>query len=230
MPVQDQHLVQLQIARSQQYFNKLSLFFYDAILYGVISRFAWGSSIARLDAHYARHASGNHLEVGVGTGFLLDRVRFPSPLRLVLMDLSAECLDKTARKVARHAPATCTQNILQPVAHRLAPFDSIAINYVMHCVPGSFAEKGIAFQHLGALLAPGGTLFGTSVLSKDVRKNLLARPFMWLMNALGVFNNTRDSAAGLEAQLRAHFEVLEFGVTGVTAFFAVRPRSGPAAA
>lgn len=213
---------QLKIEKSQQYFNKLSLFFYDAILYGVISKYAWGSSIARLDAHYARHASANHLEVGVGTGFLLNRVRFPAPPRLVLMDLSAECLEKTGRKVARYSPSTYVQNILEPVAHQIDKFDSISINYVMHCVPGSFKEKGIAFSNLAVLLAPGATLFGTSVLSKHVHKNVLARPFMWLMNALGVFNNRNDSARDLEAYLREHFNVIQFELAGVTAFFAVK--------
>ena len=215
---------QLKIEKSQQYFNKLSLFFYDAILYGVISKYAWGCSIARLDAHYARHASANHLEVGVGTGFLLNRVRFPARPRLALMDLSAECLEKTRRKVARYTPATYVQNILEPVVHQIDKFDSISINYVMHCVPGSFKEKGVAFSNLAVLLAPGATLFGTTVLSQHVHKNVLARPFMWLMNALEVFNNRNDSARELEAYLREHFQVVQFELAGVTAFFAVKSK------
>ena len=224
MTAMDQQLLQVKVEKSQRYFNKLSLFFYDFLLYGVISDYLWGASVARLDAHYARYASANHLEVGVGTGFLLNRVKFSGPPRLVLMDLSAQCLEKTGRKVARYAPATYTQNILQPVAHSIGKFDSISVNYVMHCVPGGFADKAIAFSHLAALLAPGGTLFGTSVLSKDVSKNLLARPFMWLMNALGVFNNREDSATDLEACLRAHFRVVQFDIVGVTAFVAVQAK------
>ncbi len=219
-----QQIADLKIARSQRYFNRLSLSFYDALLYGVISKYAWGSSTARLDAHYARYVSANHLEVGVGTGYLLNRVRFPATPRLALMDLSEQCLAATARRVARHKPARYVQNILTPVTGQIAPFDSISVNYVMHCVPGDFTEKGIAFVHLAALLAPGGTLFGTTVLSQGVPKNLLARPFMWLMNALGVFNNRADSAPDLEASLRAHFHVLQFEIVGVTAFFAVKAR------
>lgn len=71
----DVRIAEIKTARSQRYFNRLSLFFYDALLYGVISKYAWGSSTALLDAHYARDVSANHLEVGVGTGYLLDRVR-----------------------------------------------------------------------------------------------------------------------------------------------------------
>ncbi|MCE3608277.1 class I SAM-dependent methyltransferase [Massilia sp. P8910] len=217
----DSELTHVKIVRSQQYFNKLSLFFYDALLYGVISKYAWGCSIARLDAHYRKHISANHLEVGVGTGFLLNRAPLVPTARLALMDLSAECLAKTLPKVARYRPETYVQNILQPVKHAVAPFDSISINYVLHCVPGSLDQKSIALTHLAALLAPGGRLFGTTVLSEGVRKNLLARPFMWLMNALGVFNNRQDNARALENYLRAHFTVVEFKVEGVTAIFAV---------
>lgn len=220
----DSDLTQVKIVRSQQYFNKLSLFFYDALLYGVISKYAWGCSIGRLDAHYRKHISANHLEVGVGTGFLLKRAPLADTARLGLMDLSANCLAKTLPKVARYRPETYVQNILEPVAHVVAPFDSIGINYVLHCVPGSLDRKSIALTHLAALLTPNGRLFGTTVLSEGVHKNPLARPFMWLMNALGVFNNRRDNAQALENYLRAHFEVLEWSVVGVTAIFAVKHR------
>ena len=221
----ERHLIGTQTARSQQYFNKVSLFFYDLLLYGVISKYAWGASIARLDAHYARYATANHLDVGVGTGFLLNRVNFSRPPRLALMDLSEHCLAKTQQKLRRYAPSLHEQNVLEPMTHALAAFDSIGFNSVMHCVPGAFDQKGIAFQHLAALLAPHGVLFGTTVLGAGVRKNLLARPFMWLMNALGVFNNRQDSAHDLQAFLRAHFTVVEFEVAGVTAFFAVEAKT-----
>jgi 2-polyprenyl-3-methyl-5-hydroxy-6-metoxy-1,4-benzoquinol methylase len=211
------------LRRSQAYFNEFSLFFYDAVLYGVISKFAWGVSIARLDEHYRRYLSDNHLEVGVGTGFLLNRAPFVSPRpRVGLMDLSQACLDKTRRLVAAYGPICYRQNLLEPIAQPIPPFDSIALNYVMHCVPGSFAEKGIAFAHLAPLLKPGGVLFGSTVLSQGVRKNWLARPFMWLMNALGVFDNRRDNAEELEAALRQHFQIEHFEIVGVTAMFAVR--------
>jgi hypothetical protein len=212
-----------EVARSQRYFNPLSLLIYDAVLYGVISKFAWGSSISRLDAHYKKYASSNHLEVGVGTGYLLDRIRFESNApRLALMDLSASCLEKTRQKVARYAPEVYTQNLLEPIAHSPAPFDSIGINYVMHCVPGSFAEKGIAFRNLTKLLSDHGVLFGTSVLSESVHKNLLARPFMWLMNAMGVFNNRRDNATELKTALETCGKLVYFEIVGVTAFFAIK--------
>ena len=211
------------IKRSQQFFNATSLLFYDLLLYGVISKYAWGSSIQRLDSHYRKYVSHNHLEVGVGTGYLLNRVVFDSAHpRLALMDLSRECLEKTKRKVARYAPDTYKQNLLEPIQYEIDKFDSIGINYVMHCVPGSFREKAVAFTHLQTLLSENGVLFGSTVVSENIHKNMLARPFMWLMNALGVFNNRNDNAQDLQECLEANFQVIEFEVVGVTAFFAVR--------
>jgi 2-polyprenyl-3-methyl-5-hydroxy-6-metoxy-1,4-benzoquinol methylase len=211
------------IERSQRFFNRASLFVYDLVLYGVISRYAWGCSIERLDHHYRKYLGLNHLDVGVGTGFLLNRALSDAAQpRLGLMDLSRECLEKTKRKVARFAPETYLQNLLQPIQYEIDKFDSIGINYVMHCVPGSFKEKGVAFAHLQPLLSENGVLFGTTVLSEDVHKNVLARPFMWLMNTLGVFNNRSDNARDLKECLATHFRLIEFEIVGVTAFFAVR--------
>lgn len=209
--------------RSQQFFNKGSLLFYDFLLYGVISKYAWGSSIQRLDSHYKKYVGHNHLEVGVGTGILLNRVVFDSAHpRLALMDLSRDCLEKTKRKVARYAPETYIQNLLEPIHHKIDKFDSIGINYVMHCVPGNFKEKGVAFTYLRPLLSENGVLFGTTVLSDNIHKNVLAKPFMWLMNSLGVFNNRSDNAHDLKECLETNFQVIEFEVVGVTVFFAVK--------
>lgn len=219
----DQKLISTKIKRSQQYFNKISLFFYDMILYGVISKYAWGSSIQRLDAHYKKYIRSNHLEVGVGTGFLLNRVAFDcAQPRLALMDLSNDCLEKTKRKVSRYAPEIYIQNLLEPIRHQIIPFDSIGINYVMHCIPGGFSEKGIAFSHLQRLLSLNGILFGTTVLSEGIHKNMLATPFMWLLNLLGVFNNRKDNARDLKYFLEKNFKLIEFEVIGATAFFAVK--------
>jgi len=59
-------------------------------------------------------------------------------------------------------------------------------------------------------------------VSLGVNTNMLARPFMWLMNALGVFNNRRDNAQELKACLEGGAKLIEFEIVGVTAFFAIK--------
>lgn len=223
MPTPDQQQATRQLQTSQRYFNRLSLQFYDLVLYHFVSKHAWGCSTALLDAHYAQHVSANHLEVGVGTGYLLDRVRFPtSAPRLTLMDFSSSCLEKTGKRVARYQPQGVRQNILEPVTAELGKFDSIAINYVLHCVPGNFREKGIAFAHLKPLLSEGGVLFGSTVLAKGVPLNPLAKGLLWLFNAIGVFINRDDSLEDLAAALKQNFAEVDWKVVGCTAVFAAR--------
>lgn len=208
--------------RSQKFFNKSSLKFYDVLLYGVISRFAWGAKLSNLDDFYGRHISANHLEVGVGTGFLLRRALSQRKHdRLAFMDLSEACLERSQKRLAAYQPELYRHNLLQPITQEIPQFHSIALNSVLHCIPGSFRDKSIVFTHLKTLLRAEGVLFGTTVLGTNVKKNILARPFMWLMNRLGVFNNQADDALELRAYLEQHFKVVEFTVIGVTAFFAV---------
>jgi hypothetical protein len=212
-----------QLIKSQKYFNPVSLFFYDLILYGFISKYAWGCPTKTLDAHYASHITANHLDVGVGTGFLLDRVAFPSATpRLALMDLSLSCLTKTLTRLARYKPESYEQNILEPITMDIKKFDSIGINSVMHCVPGGFKEKGIAFHHLKSLLNDNGVLFGTTVLSKGVSKNWLSSVFMQFFNYIGVFINNDDSLDELTEVLRSYFQQVDITVVGSTAIFSAR--------
>jgi SAM-dependent methyltransferase len=212
-----------QLIKSQRYFNQVTLLFYDVILYGFISKYAWGCPTKTLDVHYANHITANHLDVGVGTGYLLDRLTFPTPTpRLALMDLSLSCLTKTANRLARYNPEIYEQNILAPITLGTNKFDSIGINSVMHCIPGNFKEKGVAFNHLKSLLNDNGVLFGTTVLSKGVTKNWLARIFMKFFNFIGVFINTDDSLDDLTAALKKYFSQVDIAVEGSTAIFAAR--------
>ena len=212
-----------QLIKSQRYFNRVTLAFYDLILYGFVSKYIWSCPPEILDAHYAKHISVNHLDVGVGTGYLLNRVTFASDKpRLALMDLSPSCLTKTANRLARYNPETYQQNILKPIKLGVNQFDSIGINSVMHCIPGNFKVKGTAFQHLKTLLNDNGVLFGTTVLAKGVKQNWLARHFMKFFNFIGVFINHDDSLADLTETLQKYFDQVDIKVEGSTAIFVAR--------
>ena len=94
-----------QVAAGQAVYTKRTLGFYDFVVLGVSNRFIWKAPTKRLEEHYDRHVSANHLDVGVGTGYFLDRCRFPSPApRVALMDLNPETLEFASRRIARTAP------------------------------------------------------------------------------------------------------------------------------
>ena len=200
-------------------FNARTLKYYDWLLEFTCNQ-VWRCPIARTLELYQAYASSNHLEVGVGTGYFLDRIRFPSgKLRLALLDPNPDCLRHTEVRLVRYSPEVYRADALAPIALGARGFDSIAINYVLHCMPGALPEKGIAFANLKALLNPGGVLFGSTVLREGVPCDLRARVFMRLYNARKVFCNLQDSLAGLTSALNRTFRHVQIEVIGCVAQF-----------
>jgi hypothetical protein len=124
--------------------------------------------------------------------------------------------------LARYAPEVYRADALAPIKLGARGFDSIAINYVLHCMPGALPEKGVAFANLKPLLNPGGVLFGSTVLRQGVPCDLRARAFMRLFNARRVFCNLQDSLAGLREALQRSFRQMQIDVIGCVAQFSCR--------
>jgi len=212
-----------QVAAGQAVYTRPTLAVYDVVVLGVSNRFIWRCPTARIEAHYRRHASANHLDVGVGTGYFLDRCPFPSRSpRIALMDLNPGTLEFAARRIARYAPETYRHNVLEPFRRNVPRFDSVAVNYLLHCLPGAVADKAVVFDHLEPLMNPGATLFGSTILSEGVPRNRAARRLMRLYNARGIFSNAADDLAGLTRALRARFDNVAVEVIGCVALFSGR--------
>jgi SAM-dependent methyltransferase len=203
-------------------FNQRTLKYYDRLL-ELTCNWIWRCPVERTLELYQRHLSSNHLEVGVGTGYFLDRSRLPGPApRLALLDTSPHCLQHTEARLARYAPEAYRADALAPIELVARGFDSIAINYVLHCMAGTLPGKWAAFANLKPLLNPGGVLFGSTVLRHGVPCGLPARLFMRLYNAGKVFCNLQDSLAGLTEALNNTFQHVQIEVIGCVAQFSVR--------
>jgi SAM-dependent methyltransferase len=195
---------------------------YDVFVLGVSNRLIWRCPTPRLLAMYDEHVSANHLDVGVGTGYYLDRCRFPSESpRLALMDLSPHSLRHAARRNQRHAPETHQRNVLEPIQLDVPRFDTIGMTYLLHCVPGSIEEKAVAFDHLRALLNPGGRVFGATLV-QDTPRSGVARRLMKFYNRKGIFHNELDTLAGLERALASRFADSRVTQVGCAALFWAR--------
>lgn len=196
---------------------------YDFAVHGVSARFIWKCPASRLMQHYDEHVTANHLDVGVGTGLFLDRCRFPSPApRIALMDLNPNTLHYASRRIARYRPEVYRRNVLEPIAVEASPFDSVGVSYLLHCVPGSFASKGVVFDHLKALMNPNGVLFGATLLQGGVTRSPLARRLMAAYNRRGIFSNTDDDLDGLRHALHQRFRDVSVEVVGCAALFSGR--------
>ena len=208
------------IDAGQRPFTRTTLAVYDPLVLELTCRHIWRCPAERILSHYREHLSANHLEVGVGTGFFIERSAFPVERpRLGLLDLNANCLARTAARVAHHAPEIYTANVLEPVELDAPRFDSLALNYVLHCLPGTLPHKGIAFGHLAKLLNPGGVMFGATVLSAGVPVSGAARALMRLCNATGVFSNARDDLQALDAALNCYLRDVRIATCGCVALF-----------
>lgn len=213
------------VIKGQAVYSKTVLALYDLWVLGISNRFFWKCPTSKMLGQFDAFVTDNHLDVGVGTGYYLDKCRFPSDApRLTLIDLNQNSLDVTAARVARYNPVKVRHNVLEPVtlgglASELAPFDSISVNYLFHCLPGRLSEKLVVLDHLLPLLSDNGRIFGATILQGDVPRNAVARRLMALYNKKGIFHNREDTFEDLEAYLAERFADYHIKVEGCVAIF-----------
>lgn len=204
----------------QAVYSKRVLSMYDWLVLGFSNQFVWKCPSRRILDLYNTHVTGNHLDVGVGTGYFLDKCQFPEgQTRLMLFDMNPNCLQATSQRVARYSPKAMQTNILEPIEFDGPPFDSIGLNYVLHCLPGTMETKSVVFDHLKPLLKPNGILFGSTLLSNGIRRGMLARRLMAFYNGKGIFSNTQDSLDVLKQELSHRFRESSVEVAGCGAIF-----------
>ena len=206
-------------------YTPLTLAFYDLAVLGFSNSFVWQCASHVLLDFYNRHISDKHLDIGVGTGYFLDRCRFPSAApKIALFDLNPHTLAKSAKRLRRYNPSCYMGDALQPIDIGISGFGSISLNYLLHCLPGNLASKSIVFEHVKPLLRDGGVIFGSTILGEGVRHNPLAKRLMKIYNAKGIFSNLSDRQFDLEAGLKEHFDEHTIQIAGCVALFSARRR------
>lgn len=204
-------------------YSKTTLLAYDLWGLGLSNRFAWHCPTSALLDNFERHAGARHLDIGVGTGYLLDHCHFPvATPEVVLADLNPASLAAASHRIRHLHPATHEIDVLRPFSLPEAPFDSVSMNYLLHCLPGTLAEKRPAIRHAAAQLKPGGTLFGATILGEGVSHNTLGSLMMLVYNKSGIFSNQEDSADALRAVLEKDLRHVEVTVIGRVALFSGR--------
>ena len=209
-----------QVQAGQAAYTPRMLSIYNFLILRVIVPYIWECPIDNVIKLYNANISSNHLEIGVGSGYFLDNCKFPSDNpRLALMDLNPNSLKFTAEKVSRYKPEIYRGNILEPIETDMEKFDSIAINAVIHCLPGTMSTKLVVFDHINALLNPGGVVFGSTILNIGVKQNWLTKRFMKNFNERRIFCNLKDDLSTLEEGLTERFSKSEVKVIGTVALF-----------
>jgi SAM-dependent methyltransferase len=219
LPADEPRVSEEDVRRGQAVYTPLTLRAYDTFVLGAVSPLVWRCSRGRLLDHYRQYLTDSHLEVGVGTGYLLDHSKFPGKKpRLTLLDLNQHALDFTRRRLRRFAPRVWRENVLAPIEFDES-YRSVALHYVLHCLPGTMNSKAVVFGHLKKGLAPGGVLFGATVLGKGVPHTRPAWALLALYNQRGIFHNLEDDVESLATALQHHFESYKIELVGSVALF-----------
>jgi len=212
--------------RGQADYSPLLLRLYDPIVIGVLSRLLWRFPHDRLPELYRSRIRDRHLDVGPGTGYLLDHSGIPDGRHVTILDPNPNVLRHATGRLRRLNVTAVEADVLKPLPVD-GPFDSAALSLVIHCLPGPLTRKAAAVANIAAVLAPDGVLFGASVLGRSGQHTWLARRVLAAFNRRGAFDNLDDTADGLREILEASFESAEMEIyRSVVVFTARNPRAG----
>jgi hypothetical protein len=210
------------VEAGQAVYSPMVLRTYDAIVLGFSNRFLWRCPTKYLRRLYQRNVSARHLDVGVGTGYFLDKVEWPVAIPdIMLLDLNSNCLATASRRLRRFAPKAALANVLAPLPP-LGTFQSAGLCYLLHCLPGTMPEKAVVFDHLKPQLAAGARVFGATIVQGRAPRSKPARALMNLYNSKGIFSNADDAAEALDFALRARYRDVKLWLIGTVALFEAR--------
>jgi Methyltransferase domain len=192
---------------------------YDVVILGLSCSLVWRCPRRHFLDLYDQHVGSPHLDIGVGTGYFLDRCRFAIERpQITLLDPSDACLTKAA-SLERYSPRVVKASVLEPLDLGTAQFASIGLNGVLHCLPATPATKAAVLARLRPLLEDGGVVFGSTILGSGVEHGRLARTALARYNREGFFTNLADDLDGLERALAHSFADPQIKVRGSFALF-----------
>jgi SAM-dependent methyltransferase len=211
--------------RGQSDYSRALLRLYDPLVLGPIARYVWRFPTEEHVRLYRQHTRPNHLDVGPGTGYFLEHAGLPDGSKVTVLDPNANVLRHVTSRL-RDLDVTAVQaDVLKPLPMP-GPFDSAALSLVLHCLPGPMERKAVAIANVARVMAPGGVLFGATVLGRSGRHTRLGRAFLWAFNKRGAFGNLDDTEAGLREILERSFRQVKVDtVAGTAIFVASDPKS-----
>ena len=171
-----------------------------------------------------RNIRAKHLDIGVGTGYFLDKVDWKTENpQITLLDLNVNSLETSAHRIRRYKPVKVLANILKPLP-KIGQFESVGMNFLLHCLPGNISEKSIAFDHIKPALKAGAKVFGSTIIQGDAACSVAAKALMNFYYRKGIFSNSNDTFQELEKQLSTRFDTITFKRHGSVVLFEASAR------
>ena len=188
-------------AAGQAVYSKRILSIYDIWVLGISNSLIWKCRTKTILNWMNQSLTANHLDV---------------------LDLNPNSLAAAASRASRYTPETYQADILQPLPDQPQGFDSVSLNYLLHCLPGDLSSKSTLFDHLNQWLNPGAIISGSTILAEGIPRSLPARKLMHFYNEKKIFTNSADSRDELLSQLQSRYTDVELKVTGCVALFRAR--------
>ena len=172
-------------------FVSSSIKFYDYLVNDINCNYAWRCNKTNIFDLYRKNLKPNHLEIGPGSGyFLLPKHHNKKIENLYLMDINYPILNHSHTQLKNHFPN------VYPIKHNIFEnslkffdFQSVGINYVLHCVPGSLENK---MEKLIENLPNNVSIFGSTVINDYDKQTNLSKLELMFLNKFGIFNNYDD--------------------------------------
>ncbi len=200
----------------QAHYTRSFLRIYDPLVLGFFGKVVWRCPTQRLIDHYSQFIGERHLDVGPGTGYFLEAA--PMGAAITLLDPNPDVLAHCAARLSDMQPTLVQGDVTQTLPID-GPFDSVALNYVIHCLPSSSDHKSAAVANAASVLTEDGVLFGATVLGTPSLHTWLSARALKANNRRGIFDNLADDAEMLSALLDRHFMQHTIEVVGSVAVF-----------
>ncbi len=210
--------------KGQAGYTRFLLAIYDPWVIGFMAPVVWRSPAHPTVERYRRQLGRRHLDVGPGTGYLIEKAEPAEGTEITLLDPNPNVLARSSRRLAALHPITVEADVMKPLPLE-GRFDSAALSFVLHCLRGPQEHKAVAIRNIAAVLEPDGVLFGSTVLGIEARHSRAARGALRAFNHHGDFDNLGDTADGLREILGRSFGTVDVEEAGSIAHFtATGPR------
>lgn len=208
------------IEAGQAVYTPMTLKIYDHVVLGFSNSYLWRCPTIELQAMYDRNVRNHHLDIGVGSGYFLDKADWGGAApKITLLDLNANSLKAAAERIQRYSPVSIQADIFKPLPIE-ETFQSVGLNYLLHCLPGAMSEKApIVFDHVLQVTEPGAHIFGATLLQDNEELSAPSRALMSFYNGKGIFSNRDDTLKALEEVLKERFKTYQVQRHGAGVLF-----------
>ena len=153
---------------------------YDVLVLGLSNRFAWRCPSGAMLERYDRHVGRRYVDLGVGTGWFLDRCRWPVERpEITLLDLNENSLSMAAQTSAAVRAADGAGERARSASARGRSFRLRRSQLPAPLPTRTDRVKAATLaKNVCPYLAPGGVFFGSTILGRSVPQGRIGRRLM----------------------------------------------------